>query len=116
MFGAIDYVRWWLWKRRARKVPQDQQGSCAMCGKSIFPGDLVAVATSGEVVHAGFHFSLDEREAFCESGDVGNAFWTTLGKPTGLFQSALGLAFETGKPVWSEAGPDGVSHRVVGSQ
>ena len=75
------FFGYWRWKRRAKRALQENRttGPCARCGEPIFPDDLVAhvVTTEGEgvPVHAGFHPSLTERDAFCETGGLAGSVW-----------------------------------------
>jgi hypothetical protein len=84
---------YWSWKKMARRaIAEGKTAFCVCCDDPIIPGDFVAVAriatatvasTAGEcsdsshlrLVHAGHHYTLNERDAFCETGGVGVGFW-----------------------------------------
>lgn len=76
MFGKIRY---WLWKRRARKaIEEGLIATCHDCNDPIVPGDFIAVGEDkGKpiLVHAGYHFAISNMCAFCESGGCGSAHW-----------------------------------------
>ena len=67
--------KWWFWKRWARKVVIEDCGTCALCRERLYPGDFVGITTEGKPVHAGFHFSMTEKDAFCETAAIGNGIW-----------------------------------------
>lgn len=70
--------RYWCWKRMARKaIASGWIAQCALCDAPIVPGDFVGVGTNPKdnstmLVHAGYHFTLNNRDAFCETGAIGS--------------------------------------------
>ena len=99
MIQEIKYV---LWRRMARKaVKEGKTLSCPMCHDPIVPGDFVGIQYSakgskGSPVHAGIHFSLSKRRAFCETGAVGCAVWDGT-QLIGTGESVADKAYRTWK-------------------
>jgi hypothetical protein len=91
---------YWRWKRRARKaIAAGHVAKCANCDDPIVPGDFVTRGLDGDqpvLVHAGFHYTLRERDAFCETGAVGTGFWTETGF-MGTGESLAAKALRTGE-------------------
>lgn len=108
----FHYIHWLLWKRRMKKVSQEQLGTCLLCNDPVYPGDFVGVTTDGKVVHAGFHWTMHDRNAFCETGAVGSATWTSEGTPRKIGPMGAEIAMKTGKSVITEVGSHDVSHTV----
>ncbi len=96
-------VHYFFWKKRAKKaVVLGQITSCVACDDPIVPGDFVGICHVGDdpakkLIHAGFHFSLSEMDAFCETGAIGCAFWDGE-KAVGIGESMAATAIRTGKP------------------
>lgn len=70
------FFRYWRWKRMARNaIASGLTAKCALCDNPIVPGDLVGIVDADAIVHAGFHFTLSNCKAFCESSYIGVGFW-----------------------------------------
>lgn len=86
----------------ARKAIADGLvAKCSFCEDPIVPGDFVASGSDEHgfaiLVHAGFHFTLEKRDAFCETGAVSNGVWN--GKwVESLGESLAARALRTGEP------------------
>jgi hypothetical protein len=96
----FEYFRW---KRMARKAIEAQKTApCALCDDPIVPGDFVGICTVGSdskerMVHTGFHFTIDGRNAFCETGAVGCGIWDGE-RVAGIGESLAAKAIRTGQP------------------
>jgi len=76
----FDIISYWIWRRKAVKaLKKNLTAVCNFCHEPIFPGDFVGIAENKEgktvLIHAGFHYSLNSRNAICETGVVGSAVW-----------------------------------------
>lgn len=69
---------------------------CAICFDHIVPGDFVGERVSGELVHAGYHFTLAERNAFCETGGIGIGYWNDQ-RVEYIGESTVEKVFRTGE-------------------
>lgn len=96
MFKFISY---WLWKRRATKnVRAGRVAKCAFCQDPIVPGDYVGImSSSNDLVHAGFHFSVSQPDAFCEIGAVAVGVWDGV-QVVGFGESPATHVIRTGRP------------------
>lgn len=81
------WLRYWFWKRKAMKaIREGKVAVCALCDDPIVPGDFVGRAyiwgncEEREVlVHAGFHSTLTNPDAFCETDAFGIGYWSEKG-------------------------------------
>src|SRR3989344_4961854 len=96
--------RYWRWKRMAGKaIAENRIAECIDCDDPIVPGDFVAVESScsdvshQHLVHAGFHFTLNNRNAFCETGAVGIGYWDGI-QVINCGESLAAKALRTGEP------------------
>lgn len=76
----LSIIGYWLWKRKARKaLKEGKTAICGYCEQPIFPGQWIAIAYDENnrhiIIHAGYHYSLAERHAFCETGFVACGIW-----------------------------------------
>ncbi|HEY4528462.1 MAG TPA: hypothetical protein VJJ48_01380 [Candidatus Paceibacterota bacterium] len=95
-------VRYWLWKRRATKaVEEGLIAKCCACDDPIVSGDFIGIGIDKDkkevLIHAGYHFSLKEMDAFCESAAIGCAYWDDK-QVVGLGESLAAKAIRTGQP------------------
>jgi|GEM_PF-4173695 len=88
----FEYIQHALWKRKSRRaVVEGKTAFCVRCDDPIVSGDFVGIcflhdSPEAKLIHAGFHFSLTNRNAFCETGAIGSAVWdgekaVNFGKP-----------------------------------
>lgn len=77
MNSTFRYLTWKLKAKRA--VAKNLTLTCNYCKEPIVPGDKVAKATSrirgNKLVHAGMHFSISKKEAYCELESLANGIW-----------------------------------------
>ncbi|MEX0916904.1 MAG: hypothetical protein WDZ90_00025 [Candidatus Paceibacterota bacterium] len=89
------------WKKHARTaIAEKRTARCAGCDDPIIPGDFVGVCyVEGEaqLIHAGYHRTLDRTDAFCETGAIGSGIWDGE-KYIRFGESAAESAFRTGEP------------------
>ena len=97
MYFIIQWFRWRKWKKKAVEAMENcTTVQCAICFDHIFPGDFVGVCASEEFVHAGYHFTLTEQNAFCETGGIGVGHWN--GEfVEGVLEAVVEKAFRTGE-------------------
>ncbi|HEY4477598.1 MAG TPA: hypothetical protein VJB56_03115 [Candidatus Paceibacterota bacterium] len=84
MFKRLRYRRW---KREALKaIREGNIAVCALCGDPIVPNDFVGgvyICGNGEerevLVHAGYHSTLTNQDAFCTTGAIGIGYWSKKG-------------------------------------
>lgn len=71
---------YWRWKRMAKKaIRENRIATCRACGDPIIPGDFIGKAIeengASTLFHAGFHPTLQQRNACCETGVLGIGYW-----------------------------------------
>ena len=92
------FFRYPRWKRIAKKaLVEEKTCPCAACNDPIFPGDFVALTVDGNLVHAGFHYTLNEKNAFCITAAVGCGYWNGQTVENTLIPLAV-KAIKTGTP------------------
>lgn len=94
----MGFFTYWRWKRRMRKLAPDRKGACCLCDDPILPGDFVGETSDGRLVHAGFHWTARDKNAFCETAAIGIGHWHPEGLVR-LAETAAAEAMRTGKPV-----------------
>ena len=99
LFNFFDHICWLFWRYAAKEMPQEQLGTCVHCGGPVYPGQVIAVTTDDEPMHAGHHYTLKSRQAFCETAALGSAVWTKEGKPEPLEPKLLEDLVASGKLV-----------------
>ncbi len=98
----LEWIRYALWKKMARKAIEAKKiAQCVLCDDPIVPGDFVGICTVGDaleerLVHAGYHFTLNDRDAICETGAIGCGVWDGE-KVIGTGESLAEKALRTGK-------------------
>lgn len=86
LFSNYDFGKWVsykLWKKKAKKaIEENRVTKCYVCNNHIYPNQCVAIGVIKErgeekevLIHAGFHFSLENADAFCETGVLASGWW-----------------------------------------
>jgi hypothetical protein len=91
------------WKKAAEEaVKKGRTAKCDTCKDPIVPGDFVGVCIDPNdrekelFVHAGFHFSISQMDAFCETAGIGCGYWDGE-KLVNEQESAIAAAARTGE-------------------
>ncbi|OHB21492.1 MAG: hypothetical protein A2939_03105 [Parcubacteria group bacterium RIFCSPLOWO2_01_FULL_48_18] len=101
-------IKWRRWKKGAtRAIDSGRVTLCAICNDHVFPNDFVAEAFVGDdptpkLIHAGFHYSMKERSAFCAMGAIGTGFWDGEKFVKTMTESTAQAAIRTGE---AQVGP-----------
>jgi len=77
---VFELIRYTLWKRGANKaIAKKLTAECCLCDDPIVPGDFVGVGCDENnkpvLVHAGWHFTLKKRDAFCDTDAISTGIW-----------------------------------------
>ena len=99
----LKRIRYALWKRKARKaIREGLTAPCMSCDDPIVPGDFIGIShfrgsSEKKLIHSGYHVSMSQMDAFCETGAIGAAFWNGK-EAVGIGESLGAKAIRTGKP------------------